>query len=417
MLALPAIAVGMAMRVAFGNRREGAFGEALAGFGVFFLGIDILKEAFAGVELSLGAQGSVSGLQLLSFVGIGFLLTLVMQSSSAALVITLSAAASGVLPLTAAAAMVVGANVGTTTTAVFAVIGATAAAKRAAAAHVIFNLVVAVVALVALPLFLGAIAAAGTVVLGHPLAAATALAAFHTLTKLSGILLLWPFTGTLTRWLEDRFHKEEPDAFQPRFLDRNIAGTPSLALDAVAQELGRTLEMTRQAATRAITVPIQGRAQVRSECVGLNRLLDGIGEFAVEINDPARSEDIAIALRVKQYLADVGERVIEYMQFGEEIGEVGTAEAESLREINTRAHAVLAGAGDTGSIRREFEARYQTVKADLLRAGADRRMPVRQMVAALDQISALRRLVDQFAKASATFVELQSSLASKDSTA
>ena len=407
LIALPAIAVGMAMRIGFGARREGALGEALAGFGVFFIGIDVLKEAFSGFSFVFQPDAPAMAHLLLPYVGIGFIMTLVMQSSSAALVVTLSAAASGVLPLPAAAAMVIGSNVGTTTTALFAVIGATAPAKRAAAAHVIFNVVVAVAALMLLPVLLWFIAILGGVIQGQPLTAATALALFHTLTNLTGIILMWPVTDRLTAWLETRFRRVEVDVYSPRFLDRNIAETPSLALEAVMRELARALELARTAATRAITVPTLGRADVQDECAGLERLVGSIGEFATVINDAERAETIAAALRVNQYLADVAEKTVEFMRFGERVGEIGNAEiAAVLMEINTRAHAVLAGTGDMASIRAEFEMRYQTAKSELLRAGAERRVPVQQMVSALDQISALRRLVDQFTKATIVFVSL-----------
>ena len=47
-LAMPLIGLGMLARLAGGDRRIGALGEALAGFGLFFIGIDYLQEAFAG---------------------------------------------------------------------------------------------------------------------------------------------------------------------------------------------------------------------------------------------------------------------------------------------------------------------------------------------------------------------------------
>jgi len=46
-----------------------------------------------------------------------------------------------------------------------------------------------------------------------------------------------------------------------------------------------------------------------------------------------------------------------------------------------------------------FEDDYQAMKAMLLRAGADGRLPVRQMASRLDEISSIRRIVDQAFKA------------------
>ena len=48
-LALPMIGLGMFLRVISGSTRRGALGDALAGFGLFFLGIAILKNTFEDI--------------------------------------------------------------------------------------------------------------------------------------------------------------------------------------------------------------------------------------------------------------------------------------------------------------------------------------------------------------------------------
>ncbi len=200
--ALPAIGVGMAMRLLWRDKRYGAMGEALAGFGVFFLGIDILKGGFEGMGNTLQfADISPTGLGLLLLVGIGLVITVLMQSSSASIAIILTAAGGGVIPLPAAAAMVIGANVGTTTTALIAVIGATPNAKRAAAAHVAFSVITGCVALLILPWMLALVLSIQIDLSMEP-DAPTVLAMFHTLFNVLGVALLWPFTDRLVAFLE-----------------------------------------------------------------------------------------------------------------------------------------------------------------------------------------------------------------------
>ena len=151
--ALPMIGIGMLLRLTGGDSRRAPVGMALAGFGLFFIGIDVLKEAFEGLAIAIDLQkltlDGIAGVFL--YAGIGFLMTVLTQSSSAAIAITLTAATGGIVGLYAAAAMVIGANVGTTSTAAFAVIGATSNAKRVAAAHIIFNVATGVVALMIMP--------------------------------------------------------------------------------------------------------------------------------------------------------------------------------------------------------------------------------------------------------------------------
>jgi phosphate:Na+ symporter len=76
---------------------------------------------------------------LLIFLGIGSLLTVIVQSSSATVAITLIMCTKGWIPFDMAAAMILGENIGTTITANIAAIPANASAKRAAIAHLMFN--------------------------------------------------------------------------------------------------------------------------------------------------------------------------------------------------------------------------------------------------------------------------------------
>ncbi|MCK5194926.1 MAG: Na/Pi cotransporter family protein, partial [Desulfobulbaceae bacterium] len=154
--ALPAIGLGMFLRIARPEGRYGALGDVFAGFGLFFVGIDVLKTAFGslGHDIHIAGLAGEGVLAILLFVGIGFLLTFLMQSSSAAIAIILTAVAGGIVPLYDAAAVVIGANVGTTSTAALSVIGATPNAKRLAGVHVLFNIFTGLGALLALPFLL-----------------------------------------------------------------------------------------------------------------------------------------------------------------------------------------------------------------------------------------------------------------------
>lgn len=80
------IGIGMVLRLLGGNSARGALGMALAGFGLFFIGIDVLKDAFEGFVSTLELQRfTVQGVQeVLLFLGIGFLMTVLTQSSIAA---------------------------------------------------------------------------------------------------------------------------------------------------------------------------------------------------------------------------------------------------------------------------------------------------------------------------------------------
>ena len=61
----------------------------------------------------------------------------------------------------------------------------------------------------------------------------TQLVLFHTLFNLLGVLLMWPLSGPLVQFLLARFTTADEDAARPRYLDRNVAAVPVLALQAL----------------------------------------------------------------------------------------------------------------------------------------------------------------------------------------
>ncbi|MEJ2651807.1 MAG: Na/Pi symporter [Gammaproteobacteria bacterium] len=272
--ALPLIGIGMLLRISGGGTRRAASGTALAGFGLFFVGIDFLRLAFAGlsqhVPLGAALNGGAGGLAL-AFVA-GVLITVLMQSSSAAMAITLTAAAGGALPVAAAAAMVIGTNIGTTSTAVLAALGATPNARRVAAAHVAFNIITALAAFVLLPLLLW-ILKGFEGVLGSSGAPAVDLALFHTVFNVLGVSLMWPVSTRLVDFLERRFRSREEDEAQPRFLDRNIVTTPFLAIHALAMELERMGGIALRIAKSAMNTETTVDPRLEADSRVLDRLV------------------------------------------------------------------------------------------------------------------------------------------------
>ena len=414
-VAMPGIGVGMGLWVAFGSRHWGALGQALAGFGLFFLGIDVLKESFAGVG-DAGALASWAGrgtLSLLLFVAIGMLLTVLMQSSSAALAVTLTAAAGGLIPFAAAAAMVIGANVGTTSTAAFAAIGATAPAKRAAMAHVAFNAITAVAAFLSLPALLWLVGLIGDV-MGTGGQIAVLLAIFHTMTQVMGIALMWPLTPWLVSHLERRFRSTEEDESLPRHLDHNVQAAPTLALDALALELHRMSAIARELAAAALSGEGARPQRFEQGHRALDQLGIAIAEFAsgIERHDRDRtlSATLPHAVRVAQYLANVGELALELAQLQGAVDLVEPELEDEYNQLRKQAIRLLDHCDMDRTVadrdldalraeRNEIEHAYQALKNHLLRSGTAGTISSRRMAAALEHASALHRLLDQAVKA------------------
>lgn len=418
--ALPAVGVGMFLRIS-GSGRHAAIGQAMAGFGVFFLGIDLLKLGFQGLGEGFDFAGMSGGpIGLLLFTGIGFLLTLFMQSSSAALAVVLTAAAGGVVPLAAAAAMVIGANVGTTSTAALAVIGATSNAKRVAAAHVAFNLFTGVVALVALPLLLYGVELLRRMVgaAGEP---AVILALFHTVFNVLGVVLMLPLTSRLVALLERRFRSTEEDESRPRFLDRNVARTPTLALPALSMELRRIAGIAKRLLAEALNQERPDLQRIASDQRVLARLVDSVGDFVAQVQRnplPAQLDSaLPDGLRVTRYASEMAELAGAMAQARDALppltDETLSGEVERFQGgVAALLEAVLPVTDpsvlSTCAQRLEgLQAQYQHLKTSFLRAASASRIGARDMVEWLDWLSNVRRSAEQAYK-SATYLPPES---------
>ncbi len=210
----PIVLVGVIFRL-LGNQRMAHIGGALAGFGLLFIGLDMMQSGMEGVAGRIdpsdlpGFAGGGGLVARLVLVAIGFAMTLLMQSSSASMATTLVAVSSGAIGYEQAAAMIIGQNIGTTPTAVIASIGGPMAAKRTVAVHVMFNVVTAAVAFFVLPLLLAAVAWGASAVDSSD--SLTHLALFHTVFNILGISILLPVIGpfarTIERYLPDRTQK------------------------------------------------------------------------------------------------------------------------------------------------------------------------------------------------------------------
>lgn len=439
-LALPLVGLGVALRISGAGLSRGALGTALAGFGLLFIGIEVLKHAFDGVAQGVRLPaGSGAGAVLMQLL-VGGLLTVLMQSSSAALTLVLSAAQSGLLTAQGAAAVVIGANIGTSVTAAIAAVAATANARRAAAAHVLFNLMTGAVALVLLPWLVPALLAFKAW-LGLPPLPALTVALFHTLFNVLGVALMWPLADRLAAWLQGRFHTAEEDEARPRFLDDTVLAVPVLALDALQAEIARLRGLSVRALRRALeaAVPQAGatpvpslqdaQAQAAREHALAHALQRAVADFVVRLQRAEMSGDSAARLPVLL-------RVARY-------AEVATAQAEESVAASRRADAALAGAvvaptpleqafavavqdllsaldvlgatevpgggpaGVSQDVRlqrvpdalAEVERHYAQLKAALLRRGAEGQLAIEAMQERLDALSALRRGLQQAVKA------------------
>lgn len=226
---MPAILAGVLANMFAKSQLKWA-GWAIAGLGVLFVGIDLLKGGMVMFGDVLSPErfpgDTVAG--RFQLVILGVVVTVVTQSSGAGVASALAALLVGAISFSQAAALVIGMNVGTTFTAIFATIGGSTAAKRTGVAHLVYNVLTGTVAFAFLSplgwLVEGKLIGSGLI---NP---EIALVAFHTAFNglvLVAMLFATPaFARLIIRLLPER------GSDLARRLDDRLLVDPKAALDA-----------------------------------------------------------------------------------------------------------------------------------------------------------------------------------------
>ena len=211
-IALPIIAIGFPMMFSSKSNIK-AWAEVLIGFALLFMGLDALKESVPNLKENteflsfLSSYANMGIISTLIFIGVGTILTLVVQSSSAAMALTLVMCYEGYIPFELAAAMVLGENIGTTITANLAALVGNVHAKRAARAHFIFNIFGVIWMIFALQFFINSIDSymisnmdlSPVSSVGESVAVPIGLSIFHTTFNILNVLLLVWFVPLISR--------------------------------------------------------------------------------------------------------------------------------------------------------------------------------------------------------------------------
>jgi phosphate:Na+ symporter len=203
--AMPMIGVaGVGLLIAGGKKRLHALFTLMMGFGLLFYGLDLLKGSMETLANSTDLS-RYHNYGAVAYVALGFILTLILNSSAASMAIFLAAVGAGVIGFDIAAALVIGANIGTTgTIAILAAVGSPDT-KRLAAAHILFNAVTAILILAAL----GPITRFIAEVLALKDDPVMALTIFHTIFNATGLLIFGFLTARISAFLAKRFVRNE----------------------------------------------------------------------------------------------------------------------------------------------------------------------------------------------------------------
>ncbi len=228
-VAYPAVFMGGLLLILLGNRKSILYiSYFLLGFGLLFIGLSFMKSAMEGQAKTFDFS-QYADLPLIIFLLLGFIITLLVQSSSVTMALTLSAMHAGAIGFAPAAALILGSETGTTIKILVGAVGGSASKKRVALGNFLFNVFLTVAAFVSLRAILYLITEIFDI--RDPL---IGLVIFSTLVNLLSIVVMLPFLDFFAEMLEKTFKKA--DASTAAFISHANIREPETALDLFRME-------------------------------------------------------------------------------------------------------------------------------------------------------------------------------------
>ncbi len=319
-MAIPCVGIGFIMTFAQRKGRTRDYGEALIGFGLLFLGLKYLSHAIPAPDAAtlrfLERLGGYGALSTIAFAAAGALLTMLIHSSSASTAIVITLAVEGVIGFPMAAALVLGCNIGTTIDALLSSIGTKVNARRAAMAHLLFNVLGTIWAILFFKPFLALV---DLVTPGAPeLAIATHIAMLHTLFNTINTVLLFPFISLFARGIERLVKPGRAEAAAARiaYVAAPLVSSPELNLIAARKEIADMAGLARSMFARfranLKTPPADLAAELewfRTEEGYADQMQEELARFLLEVTRQNVSDgtqaDIGRMLRVVDELENI----------------------------------------------------------------------------------------------------------------
>jgi len=292
--ALPAVGIGFAMSTFCKTKRAKSWGEVLLGFGMLFVGLSFMKDAFAPLQGSEKAKEIFVLLSARPMLGVlvGILFTFLLHSSSATIAITQVLAFNGLISFEATIPLILGDNIGSTTTGQMAAIGTGINSRRAAMAHTIFNTIG--VAYMLVFVYTGWYAKAINFIIPGELTQNNIMfhiAVAHSVFNIFNTIIFLPLIGWLERmsiWLVPK-RKGEID-LGPQYLEKHLLDTPTLAMEQAKNESIYMLKVASKAVHAAAHSFINGDIK---EIASIKKYEDATDNLQSEIT---------------QYLIDLSQR-------------------------------------------------------------------------------------------------------------
>ena len=354
--ALPAVGVGFLLTVLGKTHKTRSIGEILIGFGMLFLGIYFMKDAFGPLKDHADVQEALIWLGRNPLLGVlaGTVITMLLQSSSASIAMIQVLAAGGAfgtnwpLVLTVTIPFILGDNIGTTITAQLAALRASRNAKRAAMGHTMFNVFGVLYMLI--PVWFGWYGKAvvwltpgeldqGTI-MRHIFFAHLVFNAFNTVAFIPLINMLAVAVMKIVPVTEAEL------AQKPVALEKHLLNTPVIALEQAKREIVRMAKTAKKALMRSISGIV---SKNRKELGSVREMEDFIDMLQLEITSYLSmlsrrnlsdevSSKLPVLLHTVNDLERIGDHAVNIVEIGERkidqkisFSDSALTEAEQLR--------------------------------------------------------------------------------------
>lgn len=248
-VAAASVLVGVILMLASKKTVVKNLGAIFTGFGLLFLGIDMMSDSMAPLRESAGFMNfivtvSESPLRPLFGIILGIVMTAVLQSSSASVGVLQTLAMQGLVPLKFSVFVLFGQNIGTCLTALFSTVGAKKNSKRAAVIHLLFNLIgTGIFILIAL---LTPYVEWIEKLSPDPMAQ---IAISHIVFNIVSTVVMFPFAKVLVKLscllVPGKDDSESESEMHCKFIDDRLLNTPPFAVMQVSKEVARMAKLAR----------------------------------------------------------------------------------------------------------------------------------------------------------------------------
>ncbi len=264
-LALPAVGLGFIITFFSRKKIHKYLGQVILGFGLLFLGMTVMADTMRPLRNNPAFVQWIANFGKYPLLGVlvGLAMTVIIQSSSATIGLLMAAASQGLVGFDAAIPVLFGDNIGTCITAVLASIGASLSARRTALAHVLFNVFGTILFLTLLPFFktfVHVVTPSGDI--------ERLIANAHTSFNVLNTLVWLPMAGLLARIATVVYPGQEIVVEQgPKYLDKRMLSTPSVALQLAVKELVRMAGIAREMVKDAGQALLAGKPSAVSKSI------------------------------------------------------------------------------------------------------------------------------------------------------